>query len=178
MKADVRGERGIGNRGAGGNTGGTGFAENRRKYWNGAGCQESNEVVQASPAWVESPGLLIPPPIWVYDLGGRRLAGYRRGMACKLGRATALNHHLKLLMAATAPAFVVGSAVLAESTPPAPATQAATRPATQPSTQPGTVADANAPLVIPDGTSRENPGPASSPPIWRGEGGIVKGLRG
>jgi len=83
-----------------------------------------------------------------------------------------MKHFVKILIATTAPAFVVTS-VLAESAPP-PSTQ----PATQPSTQPalGKVANANAPLVIPDGTSRENPG-SNPPPRWKGTGGEVAGAR-
>ena len=84
---------------------------------------------------------------------------------------------VKALVFGTMPAFLVGGAAL-----PAPAAPPATQPAIQPTTQPApaNIADSNDPIVIPDGTSREHPGPASTPPIWGSDQGssvFIYGIR-
>ena len=69
-----------------------------------------------------------------------------------------MNTFAKTLAIGTLPAFLTGSLAAAPGAPPS------TQPATQPSTQPApaNIADASEPLVIPDGTSRERPGPGST----------------
>ena len=82
---------------------------------------------------------------------------------------------VKAIVVGTMPDLLAGGIAAALS---APATGPATHPATQPATQPGAedVAGSNAPLVIPDGTSREHPGPSASPG-WQGQMMVVEGIR-
>jgi hypothetical protein len=91
----------------------------------------------------------------------------------------------KVLVAGTAPALLAGALGAAPVSDNAPAS---TQPATQSSTRPQTtqLAQSNAPLVIPDGTSPQNPGPQMAPnqmllnrqPAMEQEPMVVFGLRG
>jgi len=95
-----------------------------------------------------------------------------------------LKPFVKAIVVGTVPALLGGGVADAVAASGAPATPPATPPATQPATQPATrpgsdkIADSDAPLVIPDGTSREHPGPSETP-AW--QGGIqlmgVNGMR-
>ena len=84
----------------------------------------------------------------------------------------------KTLVIATLPPFLAGGVAGAFAATGAPTTQPATPSATQPATQPGvdTIADSNAPLIIPDGTSREHPGPSQNP-VWQGQMMEISGIR-
>ena len=84
---------------------------------------------------------------------------------------------VKTIVAGTVPAVLVGSA-FANPSATQPATQPVKQPATQASTQPASnvIRNDDTPLVIPDGTSREHPGP-STPSPWRGGFEVTDGIR-
>jgi hypothetical protein len=89
-----------------------------------------------------------------------------------------MNVFVKTLVVGTMPAVLAAGVAAALAAPGSPATQPTTQPTTRPATQPAPekIADSDAPLVIPDGTSREHPGPNLSP-AWQGEMMNISGIR-
>ena len=85
---------------------------------------------------------------------------------------------IKSLVIGTMPAVLAGNAIAAVAASGASTAPAATQPATQPTTQPApeNLANSDTPLIIPDGTSREHPGPSQNP-VWQGQTMIITGIR-
>jgi hypothetical protein len=90
-----------------------------------------------------------------------------------------LNTFVKTLVVGTMPAVLAAGVAAALAASGEPSTQPTTQPTTQPATRPESekIADSNAPLIIPDGTSRENPGPGATT-LWQsGIPHAVAGIR-
>lgn len=87
-----------------------------------------------------------------------------------------MNTFKKALVTAAVPALVATQALAADAPAPTPATAPASQPAAP------IIAQSNVPLVIPDGTSIENPGPSDVNTLMRGRYSgntlIITGVRG